>query len=308
MRYAWIETVIKEANSKKNIWLLTGDVGFTVLEPFAEKFPERYLNVGVAEQNMMGIASGLAMEGNIVFVYTIAPFLVRRAYEFIHNDIAAHRLPVIIVGMGAGLAFGHAGPSHFAVEDIALMRTIPDMTIFTPADPVETIWATREAINMRQSVYLRLGKKGEPTLFSASQRFSRGRGITISQGKDVLVLSCGVILPEVRQATRLLQEKDIYPTVVSLSTVKPMDNAYICQLALKYRVLVTIEEHSIVGGLGSAIAEILAHQGTAPPLLSLGISDTFVRTVGSQKFLRQIYGLSAKTIADRIEVFTLNHD
>lgn len=300
MRYALIKTLIREAQQNDRLWLLTGDVGHTVLEPFAHAYPTRYINVGVAEQNMVGIAAGLAMEGNSVCVYTMASFLTRRAYEQIRNDIAGHMLPVVIVGTGAGFFYGHAGPSHLAVEDIALMRTIPGMTIMTPADPIETVWATKAAIRLRAPVYVRLGKSGEPTIYTKKQRFKIGKGTTIRKGREVAIITCGVIASEVLTAARSLVKRNIHPTIVSMPTIKPIDEACIQSLGKTYRLIITVEEHSIIGGLGSVVAEVIARSHVPAHLMTLGIADTYISTIGSQAFLRETFGLTSENIAYRI--------
>lgn len=300
MRHAFIDTLIKQATKNKRIILLTGDVGFTVLEDFRDKFPTRFFNVGVAEQNMIGVATGLALTGKIVFVYTIATFASMRAFEHIRNDVGLHQLPVTIVGSGAGLCYGHASVTHHAQEDISLMRVVPGMTVLCPADPFEVAWATRTAIRLKKPVYLRLGKKGESVLGKKTPQPRFGKGRSLQIGKDVAIIATGNIAESALQAAQILSQKNITASVVSLHTLKPLDADLVKKLSHRFPLLVTVEEHTTVGGLGSAVAEVLAGEGRNTVLLSLGIPDRFVTEIGSHEFLRERVGLAPKQIAERI--------
>ncbi len=301
MRYAFIKTVTQEAEKDNRIMLLTGDLGFTVFEDFRDRFPKQFINVGVAEQNMMGVAAGLALTGKIVFAYSIATFASMRPFEQIRNDIASHNASVVVVGTGAGLSYGHASITHHAQEDIAIMRTIPGMTILCPADPIETTWATREAIKLKRPVYLRLGMKGEPNLYQTKPTLHLGKGSMLQKGKGIAIIATGNIVGNALSTANLLAKHRIRPTVVSMHTIKPFDTTLITRLGQTHRLLVTIEEHNIIGGLGSAVAEVLAEQKTAKArLLRLGISDRFVYEKGSQQYLREILGLNPEKIAKTI--------
>lgn len=300
MRYAFIKTLTKEAKKNQKIILLTGDLGFTVFEEFRDQFPDRFINVGVAEQNMMGVAAGLALSGKIVFAYSIATFATMRPFEQIRNDIAAHNLPVVVVGTGAGLSYGNAHITHQAIEDLNLMRGIPGMTIFCPADPVETSWATRQAIKIKKPVYLRLGKKGEPVLYKKTAKFKLGKGRILKEGKEVAILATGNLVFNALKAAEILGKKDIQAAVVSLHTLKPIDINLIQKFSLKFPFLITVEEHNIIGGLGSAVAEVITEKKQKARLIRLGIPDQFVTEIGSQNFLREKLGLSPKQIAEKI--------
>lgn len=297
MRYAFIKTLIEEATHDKRIILLTADLGFTVFEPFREKFPDRFINVGVAEQNMMSLATGLAMTGKVVFAYSIATFATMRAWEQIRNDIAHHRVAVTIVGTGAGLSYADASFTHHALEDIHLMRGIPGMTVLCPADPVETAWATRTAIKLAGPVYLRLGKKGEPLIYTKLPSLKLGKASFVQRGKDLGIIATGNLVAAALEAAKILQKRQIQASVVSMHTVKPIDRSLINSFAKKFSLLVTIEEHSIIGGLGSAVAEVLSLQPSRAKLLRLGVPDIFILTIGSQAHLRNQLGLSPEKIA-----------
>ena len=300
MRDAFVKTLIKEAEKDKKIFLLTGDLGFTVFEEFRDKFPERFINVGVAEQNMMAMAAGLALSGKTVFAYSIATFATMRAFEQIRNDISVHRAAVTVVGSGAGLCYGHAGITHHAIEDLSLMRAIPGMTILCPADPFETVWATRQAIKLKKPVYLRLGKKGEPVIYQKTPKLRLGKGRILRKGKDIAILGIGNLVFNALQTARILSQKNIQAAVVSIHTLKPIDADLVRKFSQKFPFLITIEEHNIIGGLGSAVAEVLAEEKQKARLVRLGIPDRFVYKIGSQDFLREKLGLTPEQIAEKI--------
>lgn len=300
MRIAFINTLIKEAEKNKDIMLLTGDLGFTVFEQFKEKFPDRFINVGVAEQNLMGIAAGLAFGGKTVFAYSIATFATMRPFEQIRTDIASHNLSVIIVGSGAGLSYGHDSITHHATEDIHLMRGIPGITILSPADPYEIVWATKESIKLKRPVYLRLGKRGEPLLYKKPSKLELGKGSIILRGKDIAIIATGNIVSNALEAAKIISKSNISTTVISMHTLKPIDKQLIKRLSKKFSIIVSVEEHSIIGGLGSSISELIAENKYQVKLIRIGIPDRFIFEIGSQNFLREIVWLSPKQIAKKI--------
>ena len=304
MRYAFIQELTKLAAKNKNIILLTADLGFTVFEEFAKKFPKQFFNVGIAEPNMIGIASGLALSGKIVFAYSIASFASFRTYEHIRNDVCLHKAPVIIVGSGAGLSYADNGPTHLATQDLALMRGLPNMTVLAPADPIEAQWATREAARLKSPVYLRLGKKGEPVIYDKTPKLKIGQGNWIKRGSNFVILACGNIVFNALKSAENLEKKGLSGAVISLHTVKPIDKKLIVQLAKNYSHIVTVEEHSVVGGLGSAVSEIIAQiPAKKPEFLISGIKDDFPKKLGSQEYLRKIYGLTPEKLSLRIAKF-----
>lgn len=300
MRYAFIKTLTRLARVNPRIMLLTGDLGFTVFEEFRDMFPRQFINVGVAEQNLMGVAAGLALTGKIVYAYSIATFATMRPFEQIRNDIGWHRAPVIIVGTGAGLSYGHASTTHHAIEDIALMRTIPGMTILAPGDPKEAGWATQVAARRKGPVYLRLGMKGEPTVWTTTTHHRVGHARIFQKGSHCAIIATGNMLHTAVEAAKLLQTQSISTYVLDMHTVKPIDERAILSLAQEVPLMVTLEEHSVIGGLGSAVSEVLAGTAGKAKLYRLGIPDAFTNVIGSQAYLREQLGLTPTKVADHI--------
>lgn len=304
MRNAFIKTLELEASKNKNIILLTGDLGFTVFEKFRERFPNRFFNMGVAEANMMGVAAGLALCGKIPFVYSIVPFVTMRPFEQIRNDVCLHKANVKIVGVGGGFAYSHAGTTHHAIEDIAIMRALPNMTVICPADPLETELASRAIIKFKSPVYLRLGKKGEPKIHKTEPKFSIGKGIVIKKGKDIALVACGPITQNCLLAVNELERKGISATVVSMHTVKPLDIQLLDEIIIEHKALFVIEEHNIIGGLGSAVAEYLAeNQETRIFFKRIGVNDQYCFDIGNYEYIRDIFNLSPHKISQTIQKY-----
>jgi transketolase len=301
MRNAFVETLYELAEQDDRIWLLTGDLGFSVLERFARRFPKRYVNMGVAEQNMTGVASGLALEGNIVFTYSIANFPVMRCLEQVRNDVCYHNLNVKIVAVGGGVAYGAAGYTHHAVEDLAVMRAMPHMIVLAPGDPVEVRLATRAVANWAGPCYLRLGKGGEPLVHETAPAFQIGKALVVREGTDVTLVSTGAILGEVMKAAALLAPQ-IQVGVLSMPTVKPLDHNAIIKAASQAKLVVTVEEHSAVGGLGNAVAEVLSimPRPSGYDWMMLSLDDAPQQTAGDQRYFRCLSGLDSAHIAQKI--------
>lgn len=301
MRNAFINTLEKEAYKNKDIILLTGDLGFTVFENFQKKIPKRFFNMGVAEANMIGVAVGLALSGKIPIVYSIAPFIALRPFEQIRNDVCLHNANVKIIGVGGGLSYTHAGPTHHIAEDLAVMRVLPNMTVIAPADPLEVKLATTYMLKKRGPVYLRLGKKGEHKVHQEKINFKIGRGIIVKKGSDVCLISCGSITYNALKAACLLDKEKISTAVVSMHTVKPLDMLLLENLIKKYKAIFTIEEHSVIGGLGGAISEFLAENLKRDLIFKrIGINDCFCLEIAEYDLLRDIYNLSPQKIAKTI--------
>lgn len=299
MRTTFIKTLIGLAEKDERIFLVAGDLGYSVLEAFSEKFPQRYLNAGVAEQNMTGIAAGLAMAGKTALTYSIANFPVFRCLEQVRNDVCYHDLNVKIVAVGGGLAYGAAGYSHHAVEDLAVMRALPNMTVFAPADPVETALVTRAAIEHEGPCYIRLGKAGEPVVHTTPPAFSIGKGIVFRDGTDAALFSTGGMLGTAAAAAQELASKGISVRVVSFPTVHPIDRALIEKTAREVRAIASVEEHGI-GGLGSAVAEVLAECDARPAFRAIRLSGAPISLGGTQETLRTAAGLSGAGIAAEV--------
>jgi len=302
MRTAFIQTLIKLARDDKRIWLLVGDLGFSVVEPFSEEFSDRYVNMGVAEQNLTGIAAGLALSGKIVFTYSIANFPTLRCLEQIRNDVCYHNANVKIVVVGGGLAYGALGMTHHATEDLAIMRALPNMTVVAPGDPSEATLATQAVVNKDGPCYLRLGKAGEPVVHEGTPEFQIGKAITVRDGNDITLISTGGMLYNTLQAAEELTEQNIRSRVLSMHTIKPIDAAAILAAGRETTAILTVEEHSINGGLGSAVAEVLSESdGLQTSFSRLGIPDSFSSHVGTQEYLRELYSLSIKGIVKKAQ-------
>ncbi|MEW6250690.1 MAG: transketolase C-terminal domain-containing protein [Planctomycetota bacterium] len=298
MRTAFATTLARLAAADERIWLLTGDLGYSVLEPFARDFPARYLNVGVAEQNLAGIAAGLASCGKIVFTYSIANFPTIRCLEQIRNDICHQELPVRIVSVGGGYAYGPQGYTHHGLEDLAIMRALPGMTVVAPGDPVETELATCAIMDLPGPCYLRLGKAREPVVHATPPDFRIGRAIRLRDGCDATLINTGGMLPVVIDtAEQLANKHSMACRVLSMHTLKPLDADAVLAAARETAALVTVEEHSVIGGLGAAVAEVLAESGVPHgPFRRYGVADHVEHAIGSQAYLRERCGSLAECV------------
>jgi transketolase len=298
MRATFIQTLIELAEADDKIVLITGDLGFGVVEPFVARFPGRFLNVGVAEQNMAGIASGMALSGKIVFTYSIGNFPTLRCLEQIRNDVCYHNANVKIVSVGAGLAYGALGASHHATEDIAVVRALPNMTVLSPADAIEAEMATRAAAAHDGPVYLRLARTNEAAVHAGTISFEIGKAIPVMEGNDITLIATGSMVHISAQAAGILASTGVQARVLSMHTLRPLDEEAIRSAACETGAIMTIEEHSRIGGLGSAVAEVLAeYSERAIPFRRVALPSEFVSLVGSQNYLREAYSLSAAGIA-----------
>lgn len=290
MRTTFIETLIELASRDERIWLLTGDLGFSVLEPFAARFPDRYRNVGVAEQNLTGVAAGLARCGKVVFTYSIANFPTLRCLEQIRNDVCYHEANVKVVAVGGGYAYGPQGYTHHGVEDLGAMRLLPGMTVVAPGDPVEARWATRAVAALPGPCYMRLGKANEPVVHSSEPELHLGRAIEVRPGRDVTLISTGGMLAECVATAERLAGAGVDACVLSMPTIKPLDAEGVVRAARGTGAIVTAEEHNVSGGLGSAVAEVLAESGVGARFRRFGTPDRLQHAVGSQTYLRRLAG------------------
>ena len=296
MRDAFIARLTQLAEADDRIVLVTGDLGFGVLNDFATRFPDRMINAGVAEQNMTAIAFGLAREGFKAYTYSIGNFPTLRCLEHVRNTVCYHGADVTIVAVGGGFSYGQLGMSHFATEDMAIMRTLPGMTVVAPTDPWEAAELTEQLYKRGQPAYLRIdkGNAGLP-----EEPVTLGKMRQVSEGSDVALFAAGGILSEAVAAADLLRDKGISASVHGVHTIKPFDTAAVATAAGK--LVVSIEEHSVIGGLGSAIAETCLTDGVAVRgLLRVGLDDVFPTIVGDQTYLRDVHGMAAPAIADRV--------
>ena len=294
MRAAFIKTLEELAAKDKNLIFITGDLGYNVIENFQKKFPKQFINAGVAEQNMTGMAAGLAVSGKTVFTYSIANFPSLRPLEQVRNDICYHNANVKIISIGAGFMYGGLGATHHATEDIAIMRALPNMVVISPADGIDTELATRAIVEWNGPCYLRLGK--DHKIYKKPYAFKIGKAHTVRNGKDITLISTGNMLKEALEAAEALQKEKIDARVINMHTVKPIDRTAIRKAAQETKGIVTIEEHSVIGGLGSAVAETLAELGLQAKLKIIGIPDTFSKYVGDEEFLKEKYGITVQNI------------
>jgi transketolase len=293
VRRAFIRTLVDLAEDDNRILLLTGDLGYTVVEPFAERFPTRFFNVGVAEQNMLGLATGLAESGYVPFVYSMATFVVLRAYEFIRNGPVAHRLPVRIVGVGGGFEYASAGFTHFGVDDVAVTRVQPGLTVVAPADHEQAASALRATWRQEGPIYYRLGKDDVRTVPGLNGRFEPGRAQVLAQGSDLLVLAMGAIASEAGEAVKQLGARGISAGLIIVDTMNPPPTEQLREALAAVPVAITVEAHYLVGGLGSLVSEIVAEHGLRCRVARCGVATLPVGRTGSEAYLTAQHGLSA---------------
>ena len=300
MRTRFIETLVECAAADKRIWLLCGDLGYSVLERFSNAFPDRYINAGISEQNMASMAAGLALTGRIAVTYSIGNFGTLRCFEQIRNDICYHDANVKIIAVGGGLAYGGQGYTHHAVEEIAALRALPNLTVIAPADPVETELATRWMLSHPHPCYLRLGKAGEPILHKTPPTFEPGRIIPMREGKDITLISTGGMLATALDVAEKLRAHNIDAAVASSPFVKPFDNGWVQNQTAPY--IATLEEHAPYGGLADSVAAALASmRGARAQLLPFNVPEGILKGIaGEQSDLRARAGLSADIIVQRI--------
>ena len=302
MRNAFADELTKLGDDDPRVVMLSGDIGNRLFDKFKAKHEARFFNCGVAEANMMGVAAGMAMNGLRPVAYTITPFVTTRCLEQIRTDVCYHEAPVTIVSVGGGLAYSGLGPTHHACEDISFLRALPNMVVICPGDAHEVRAALRASMRQERPVYIRMGKKGEPVVHAGPlSDFAIGKAITISEGSDVCLLSTGNMLPEAVEAGHRLKDHGISAEVVSFHTVKPLDEDCLRNAFEKFKLVATLEEHSLIGGFGAAVSEWLADTETQPKkFLRFGTPDAFFKKSGEQEYAREVLGLAAHQIADKI--------
>jgi transketolase len=291
VRGTFVKVLSELAEKDPRIVLLTGDLGYTVLEPFRDRFPKRFYNVGVAEQNMVGLATGIAEAGMIPFCYSIGTFASLRPFEFIRNGPVLHHLPVRVVGLGAGFEYGTAGPTHYSLEDIGVMRTQPGLNIVAPADFEQTATAVRATWDLPGPVYYRLGKDDKSVLPGLKGRFELGRANNVRNGDDLLIIACGPISFDVVAAADELAKIDIDAAVTEVASVSPVPERDLVEILGRHRVALTVETHSITGGLGSLVAEVIAENGLGTRLVRLGVRAGTEGRSGSPAHMHARHGL-----------------
>lgn len=301
MRDTFVRTLVELAKKDKRIELVTGDLGFGVLKPFWEQCPDQFTNAGIAEQNMTSVAAGMALEGKNVFTYSIGNFPTLRCLEQIRNDCAYHDADVKVVCIGGGFVYGSLGMSHQATEDLAILRALPNVVVMAPADLKEAEECTKALAEYKGTAYLRLGRGGEKQIHEEIFDFQIGKAIKVYDGEKIAIFSTGAIFEEVMYAYEKLVEKGMKPAVYTFPTVKPIDKDLIEKISKHFNMIVTCEEHNIVGGFGGAVAEVMAEMRDKKAfLLRIGLNDEYSIRVGNQKYLREQYKMDGASIVDKI--------
>jgi transketolase len=290
VRTETIDALTAYAREHSDVMLLTADLGYSVLERFAEALPAQYANVGVCEQAMAGIAAGLALSGRRVVIYSIANFPTLRCLEQLRNDVCHHDLPVTVIAVGGGLAYGAQGYTHHGVEDLAVMAMMPNIAVACPADPHEAMALLPQLLERRRPAYLRLGRAGEPALHQGAVAIALGRAVWMRRGVDIALLATGPILGRALRAADVLESRGVSVSVASFHTFSPLDAAAVRDAAANHRAILTIEEHSVEGGFGSRVAEALLMAGRAPRFGKFGVTDALRKQIGSQSWLLDSLG------------------
>lgn len=291
------------ASQMKNIKLVTADLSLlSGMERYIKEFPDKFLNVGIAEQNMIGIAAGLAMEGNCVFATTYASFITTRSLEQIRQNLAHMGCNVKVIGTAAGVVAAKSGVSHWATEDIAFIRALPNMQLFSPADALEAMKIVEYSTGIDMPAYIRLsGGMNCPIIYHEDFEFIPGKAVTLREGEQLVVVATGLMVNEALQAADILAQQGISTKVINFNTIKPLDTEILDEIFEQYPVIVSVEEHSVIGGLGSAIAEYMSEKAHSSRLLRIGFHD-FSPKAGSQRYVWEQAGLTAEKIANRIMV------
>lgn len=297
MRKTFIKTLTELVDKDNRVYLLTADMGYGLVETFADKYPDRFINVGVAEQNMIGVATGLALSGKIVFCYSISNFPTLRCLEQIRNNVCYHNARVHIVAGGTGLNYGALGTTHHATEDIAVMRSLPNMKVIAPCDKDEAELATIAMYNSKSPCYMRCDYSDK--VYSLGS-FHIGKSSTLISGSDVCLIATGGMVATTMEAANKLIQSGVKPLVLNMSTIKPIDSEAIIIASKVANLIVTIEEHNIIGGLGSAVAEVIADNSLRVMLIRMGIPDVYYTKAGNRTEILRHFGLTADDIVKRI--------
>tara|TARA_Y100000389_G_C17433518_1_gene504133 strand:- start:218 stop:1132 length:915 start_codon:yes stop_codon:yes gene_type:complete len=303
MRDNFLKGLFELAKKDKSVFLITGDLGFKIFDQYIENFKDRFLNVGVAEQNMIGVATGMALRGYKVVVYSIANFATLRCLEQIRNDAAYHNANITVVASGGGYTYGALGMSHHATEDIAVIRSLPDIKVFVPSSGLESYITTKKIINLNGVKYLRIEK--ESKYKPIQKKINISQGVYYNYGKDGVILTSGGILSECMQAEKSLNKKKLFFDVISINTIKPLSNLLLKKISKK-KYIITVEEHNFSGGIGSCILEKLNELQIKKNIKIISIKDRYSSVVGDQQFMRKKNGIDSKSIENKILNFVKN--
>lgn len=301
MRVAFEKALYDIMHKKPEVVAVVADSATGGYEKIKKEFPQRYLDFGIAESNMVAASAGLASTGKVPILYTINAFLVYRAYEFIRNDICMQNRKVILVGSGAGVIYNNLGPTHHTTEDIAILRVLPNLTILSPASVKEVPKVMETALSINGPVFVRLGKSYETEVYKADSKYEFGKGIILRGGTDATIIGTGSILSDALDAASILEKKGIFVRVINMATIKPFDEECVVKAANETGHILTIEEHSIIGGLGGAVAETLSKKGIGIPFKRMGFEDCFCKGYGYHQELKKMYGLDGMHVAEELE-------
>jgi len=300
MRNAFAKEMTALASNDDRVALLSGDIGNRLFNDFKAHFPDRFYNCGAAEANMISMAAGMALCGLRPVAYTITPFVTTRCLEQIKLDVCYQNVPVVIVGVGSGLSYASLNATHHSCDDIASLRVFPNLTVICPGDVWEVRLSLRAAFKLDGPTYIRMGKKNEPVVHSHAPEFTIGKGIDLREGNDVCMLATGTLLPIAVEASHRLESERISTRVVSFHTIKPFDREMLSEVFANFKLVVTVEEHSVLGGLGGSVAEWLAdNPKNKARLLRVGTADKFLYEAGNQDHARQVFGLTSDRIAEK---------
>jgi transketolase len=301
VRTAFVNELEKMMKSDENTFLLTGDLGFSIFERIRDSFTKQYINMGVAEQNMIGVAAGMALTGRQVFVYSIIPFLVYRPFEQVRNDICYQNIPVRLVGVGAGFTYSDAGFTHHAIEDYGILRSLPNLTILSPADSLEVTEIMKQIQYITGPSYMRLGRNGEPVLHDKQKYLKIGKALELSKGEDILFVTTGSILGKAFEIRQLLESDGYSVTILDYHTTKPFDEKSLLKHLEGKKLVVTFEEHLIDTGIFSIVSQIITRQDIRVKVIPVGIEEPLYQTSGSKEFILSQYSIDSKLIFEKIK-------
>lgn len=300
MRTAYLDTLYELAKKDKRVYALISDNGAIVYDKYRRDLADQYLNLGISEANMIGMAAGMASRGKIPFAYTIGAFLAYRAYEFIRNDVCLQKQNVKIVGTGAGEVYSQLGPTHHSTEDLGGLRALPNLTILCPASPMEVRKATIAAYEYEGPVYLRLGTNREPEIYEGDYAFQIGKAVTVKDGKDVTLIGTGSILKDCLDVAKELKAEGVDVRVIDMHTIKPLDEEIIQRAIEETGKVLTVEDHNVTGGLGSAVAEVIAKYGKPVQFQTLGLQE-FSRGYGNYEQVKEANGIGKEAIRKEMQ-------
>ena len=300
MRKTFIDTLTEMARKDEKIMCVIGDTGFSVFEEFEKEFGPRFVNVGIAEQNFVSFGAGLAAMGMKPYIYNVVSFMTLRATEQIMLDVCYQENPVVLIGVGGGLAYATAGPTHHALQDIAIMSAMPNMTVVCPGDPIEMKAVMLASNDYKKPMYIRIGRSVDPIVHQKPFTFKIGNAIKLSKGNDAVIFVTGVMLKIAVEVQKELEENDTYVTLFSMPTIKPIDKDAILRSCTSEMPVFTIEEHSVIGGLGDAVGRVLLENKCNAMLRKFGVEDMFAPVTGTREYLDNLFGLSSQKIVENI--------